>query len=319
MTTPSRTFLAVLSVFFLASLVPAQEESRPASKPTKPKRADIYDTKAEGKDLVAAALEKAAKRDKRVLLVYGGNWCGWCHKLHDAFKTKDLAKTLFNEYEVAWIDIGRNDRNQDLVKEYVTKMEGVPYLTVLDSAGKVLTNQETGALEEGDHHDLPKVKAFLEKWQVPTQDAEKVLEAAYARAKAESKMVFLHFGAPGCGWCHRLEDFIARAEIAAILSADFVMVKIDEDRMTHGKEVEGGIRPKGSVGIPWIGLMDASGKALATSDGPDGNIGCPWKPEEIDWFIGMLKKVRNKITPEQLSELETALRKYAAPKTESRP
>ena len=39
---------------------------------------------------------------------------------------------------------------------------GVPYLVVLDGDGKVLCNQETSSLEEGDHHDVKKVQAFLD-------------------------------------------------------------------------------------------------------------------------------------------------------------
>src|SRR6185369_8879899 len=74
-------------------------ESRPASKP---KRADIYDTKTDGKEIVAKALAKAVKNDKRVLVVFGGNWCGWCHKLHDLFaKNREISKQIYNEYEVA--------------------------------------------------------------------------------------------------------------------------------------------------------------------------------------------------------------------------
>src|SRR5262245_54450377 len=110
-------FLFVAVVFLLHSpIAAAQVESRPASKP---KRPDIYDTKTEGKVIVEGALKRAAAQDKRVLVVFGGNWCGWCHKLHDLLKTNDsVSKLAFNEYETAWIDIGKNDRNQDLVKEY---------------------------------------------------------------------------------------------------------------------------------------------------------------------------------------------------------
>ena len=70
-----------------------------------------------------------------MLVVFGGNWCGWCHKLHTFFaKNREVGTALRNEYEVVWIDIGRNDRNQDLVQSYAGKLEGVPYLVVLDTS-----------------------------------------------------------------------------------------------------------------------------------------------------------------------------------------
>lgn len=92
------------------------------------------------------------------------------------------------------------------------------------------------------------------------------------------------------------------------------MVKIDEDRMTRGKEVEKSVRGEAKGGIPWIAFMDAEGKILATSDAEPphgtGNIGCPAEEKEIDWFMVMLRQVRNRMTPEQLDRLEAALRKY---------
>ena len=136
-------------------------------------------------------------------------------------------------------------------------------------------------------------------------------------------MVFFHIGAPWCGWCHKLEAFLAKEEIAGILAADFVMMKIDQDRMVHGKEVAGRVRTGEGGGIPWTAFLDSDGKILVTSDAPTpkgpSNIGCPWEPEEIAWFMSMLRKVRNRITPEQLDRLEVVLKKFAEHAPAARP
>ena len=84
---------------------------------------------------------------------------------------------------------------------------GYPFLAVLDGDGKIVTAQRTDPLEEGDHHDPAKVKEFLTKWVAPRADAKTVLDAAVAKAAADDKLIFLHFGAPSCGWCHKLEEF----------------------------------------------------------------------------------------------------------------
>ncbi len=171
----------------------------PARSPEKEGSAGPYDPKADAKGEIAAALARAKNGHKRVLIAFGGNWCGWCKKLHEAFKTeKELARLLKYEYEQVLVDVGRFDKNADLAASYGAdlKKHGVPFLTVLGADGKVLVNQNTSDLESGDHHDAAKVRAFLEKWKAEPLDAEKVYKDAQARAASEKKSILLHLGAP---------------------------------------------------------------------------------------------------------------------------
>jgi hypothetical protein len=85
-----------------------------------------------------------------------------------------------------------------------------------------------------------------------------------------------------------------RADIAAVLGADFVDAKIDVDRMDHGKEVMATCRKGEDGSIPWFVILDGQGKALATSDGPKGNIGYPAQPHGIEHFLAVLKQTARK-------------------------
>ncbi len=162
-------------------------------------RKAIYNDTANARAEIALAVSRAKNKNKRVLLVYGGNWCGWCHKLHDLFsKDRAIRQILFNEYELVSVDIGRFDKNIDIVDGYGAQIKtgGVPYLTVLDGNGKPLANQETGALEKGDKHDPSKVRTFLEKYAPPPLDAERTLKDALSTAGKKDKRVLVHLGAP---------------------------------------------------------------------------------------------------------------------------
>ena len=68
----------------------------------------------------SAALEQAGKENKMVLLDFtGSDWCGWCIKLHDLFVgDKTIITKLRDEYQVVYLDIGRGDRNQDILAKY---------------------------------------------------------------------------------------------------------------------------------------------------------------------------------------------------------
>jgi thiol:disulfide interchange protein len=140
-----------------------------ADQPAKPSRPAIYDRAADGNRQISEALKTAKAENKNVLLQFGANWCGWCHRLHDLFKADaEIAKTLKDYYVVVLIDVDQVEgkpHNQDVVQRYGNPTRfGLPVLVVLDRDGKTLITQDTGKLEEGDHHDPKKVLGFLEKW-----------------------------------------------------------------------------------------------------------------------------------------------------------
>lgn len=53
---------------------------------------------------------------------------------------------------------------------------------------------------------------------------------AFARARAEDKLIFLSIGYSTCHWCHVMErESFANAEVAAVLNARFVCIKVDRE------------------------------------------------------------------------------------------
>ena len=100
-----------------------------------------------------------------MLLQFGANWCGWCHKLHALFQTDErIAAKLKESYVVVLVDVN-DDHNAAINEQYGNpKQHGIPVLVVLDAEGKQLVTQDTGKLEEGEHHDPKKVLAFLDEW-----------------------------------------------------------------------------------------------------------------------------------------------------------
>ena len=69
------------------------------------------------------ALQLAAKGHKRVLVVFGANWCYDCHVLDLAFLRTDIAGVLQQNFEVVHLDVGEGDKNQDLMAEYQVPMK----------------------------------------------------------------------------------------------------------------------------------------------------------------------------------------------------
>jgi thioredoxin-related protein len=136
----------------------------------KEKKADIYDPALDVKTAITSALKQAQKQNKHVLLMFGGNWCPWCHMLHELFKSnKTINQFLSDNYILIMVDVGEKANkplNRDLVDQMGVKDMGYPSIAVLGKKGERLVSQNSGILEKGRGHDPERIMGFL-KAQAP--------------------------------------------------------------------------------------------------------------------------------------------------------
>jgi thioredoxin 1 len=131
-------------------------------------RKDLYPAGVNAEREIAEALETASKTHKRVLLIFGGNWCYDCHVLDEAFHTPEIAPALNRNFIVVHVDVGEYDKNLDLAKKYEVPLErGVPAAAVLESDGKLLFTQKNQEFEKARSLAPEDVLAFLNKWKPP--------------------------------------------------------------------------------------------------------------------------------------------------------
>ena len=131
-----------------------------------PKKKVIYNESADAHAEIKEALKKAAAEHKRVIVVFGANWCYDCHVLDTAFHRSDLAPILSANYEVVHVDIGKGEKNQDLMNKYEVPMKrGIPGLAVLDADGKLVYSQKNGEFENARALAPEDFLAFLNKWK----------------------------------------------------------------------------------------------------------------------------------------------------------
>jgi thiol-disulfide isomerase/thioredoxin len=126
----------------------------------------IYAPGVDARGEIKHALGLAAKGHKRVLVVFGANWCYDCHVLDLAFHRPDVAGVLQQNFEVVHVDVGEGDKNQDLMQQYQVPMKrGIPAIAVLDSNGKLLFSQKGGEFERARALAPEDVLQFLNKWK----------------------------------------------------------------------------------------------------------------------------------------------------------
>src|SRR5580658_10912409 len=81
----------------------------------------IYPDPGQARADLAAALKTAATTHRRVLLDFGGNWCGDCQVLDLYFHDARNKPILDADFVVVDINIGQMDANLDIAERY-----GVP-------------------------------------------------------------------------------------------------------------------------------------------------------------------------------------------------
>jgi Thioredoxin-like len=127
---------------------------------------DLYPADPDARAEIKESEEKAAKEHKRILLVFGANWCYDCHVLDLAFHRSDFASVM-EGYEVVHIDIGPDGKkNADVAQEFQVPLDkGVPALAVVGSDGKLLVSQKNGEFENARALTPEALLDFLNKWK----------------------------------------------------------------------------------------------------------------------------------------------------------
>ncbi len=127
---------------------------------------DIYPSPARAKADLAAALKTAAATHRRVLLDFGGNWCGDCQVLDIYFHDARNKPILDRNFVVVHINIGQLDVNLDLAEKYgIPLKKGVPALAVLSEHGALLYSQKDGEFEAMRRMESSSVTEFLVQWR----------------------------------------------------------------------------------------------------------------------------------------------------------
>ncbi len=156
----ARKFKIVALAALLALAVGAANSATP----------DIYPDPANARTDLAAALKTAAATHKRILLDFGGNWCGDCQVLDIYLHDPANRPIVEANFVVVHVNVGRYDANLDLAKRYQIPLDkGVPAVAILSDRGTLLYSQKDGEFEAMRRMESSKVTEFLVRWKPARQ------------------------------------------------------------------------------------------------------------------------------------------------------
>lgn len=293
---------------------------------------DLYDESADGAAQIRKGIDRAKRDNRRVLVMWGENRCGFCSEMHDLLTWEDvrLRDMLNAEYEFVKIDIGKFEKHIALAESHGVhlvpkaadprrgtteiKAMGAPSLNIIDPASgrtvAVLAGNDALAkpMTMQRVYDEQKLLTFLADNRPDPLLATAVLSDALGTAARTDRITLVWFGEPACGKSAALGAWLADPTVAPLLEPSFVVAKIDPQRMTNGRRVMDRITGKNGLATPWIGIVGGDGKVA----GPDASVESPLEPDRRAALRAMLLKHGKGIDP---GVLDAALAKLRAPET----
>lgn len=165
-------FLFLFAVVAVSAQKAMVVKTKSKARPVKTFKREKFDPMHNAAEDLQAAITKAEKENKRIVLDVGGEWCGWCIHMDNFFEMNPKLKNLRDKNYV-WLKVNMSEENEN--KEFLSKYpeaKGYPHLYVLEKDGTLLLSKDTVELESGKTYNLKVFTNFLTEWS-PMKKATK--------------------------------------------------------------------------------------------------------------------------------------------------
>jgi thioredoxin-related protein len=151
--------------------------------------------------------------------------------------------------------------------------------------------------------------------------AQNIIANGIKEVVSSDRKILVFFHASWCISCKWLEAALESPEVKPIIEKNYTIVKLDVKEF--GGKIQTLENPGsqelleefggGKSGLPFYAILNKKGKLIANSNMESKNksIGYPGTKEEIDAFIGLLKKTSSRLTNKQAIIISNALKKNA--------
>jgi thioredoxin 1 len=108
--------------------------------------APAYLETADAQADLTVALKQAQASKKKVLIIFGANWCKDCLELDKSFKAENAA-LIASQFVLVKIDVGQFDKNLSIANAYGNPIKkGIPAAVILRADNSLLYASKGGEL-----------------------------------------------------------------------------------------------------------------------------------------------------------------------------
>lgn len=115
-------------------------------------------------DQYETSLAKAQTDNRKLIVIFGADWCPDCRALDGILAEPDTRAILDAEFVVMKVDVGRFDKNLSLNEKLGNPIQnGIPSLVVISPKGEFITSTKGGEFSNASKMTKEQVLEYLYK------------------------------------------------------------------------------------------------------------------------------------------------------------
>lgn len=112
---------------------------------------------------VDIALAAAQAGDKPAIFVFGANWCHDSRGLAARMEDEQVADLVSEQYVLTWVDIGRSDRNMDVLRRFgIDEIFGTPIMVITTDDGEIINAASMHDWRNSSLRSVDEVYSYLD-------------------------------------------------------------------------------------------------------------------------------------------------------------
>ena len=131
----------------------------------------LFPDDVDAEQALGVAVARAAAAGRRVLVVFGANWCPDCWALDEILAHPLVAPLVHVGFEPVRLGVGHRDRHLATAERLgIDYQAGIPAAVVLDGEGHVVHATRRGELRSARTLSALEFAAMLREWLPPDAD-----------------------------------------------------------------------------------------------------------------------------------------------------
>lgn len=126
-----------------------------------------YNNKNISSRLLDSFINEAINENLQPVIIFGGNWCPDCRILDGTLELPTVKKFLNEHYKIMHIDIGRYDKNMELMSHLkIEQKKGVPRVVIFNFQKEILNSSTSSEWTTARDRKQQEIFNYFQKYVV---------------------------------------------------------------------------------------------------------------------------------------------------------